>query len=55
VTIKENLALTIAIDKLKAKYERKMKKEYERGWNEAMVCKKGTKRICSECKKKLVV
>jgi len=29
VTIKENLALTIAIDKLKAKYERKMKKEYE--------------------------
>jgi len=55
MTIKENLMLTKAIDKLKRSYNRKLKKEYERGWNEAMACKKGTKRLCSECKKKLLV
>jgi hypothetical protein len=54
MTIKENLMLTKAIDKLKRSYNRKLKKEYERGWNEAMACKKGTKRLCSECKKKLI-
>jgi uncharacterized protein (DUF488 family) len=54
MTIKENLMLTQALNKLERKHKRELVAEYERGWNAAMVCKKGTKRLCSECKKKLV-
>lgn len=52
--IKENLILTKALNKLEKKHKRQLKKEYERGWNSAMLCKKGIKRLCSECKKKLL-
>ena len=44
--------------KLIAKYERKLKKEYNRGFDDGVEAeakvKKGTKRLCSECKKKLL-
>lgn len=53
MTIKENLMLTEAIKKLERKHKRELIKEYERGWNAAMLCKKGTKRLCSECRKAL--
>ena len=52
--IRENLMLTQALKKLERKHKRELIAEYEKGWNEAMVCKKGTKRLCSECKKKLL-
>lgn len=47
-----------AINNLIEKYERKLKKEYQRGYDDGVGAeakvKKGTKRLCSECKKKLV-
>jgi len=51
--IQENLILTKAINKLERKHKRQLKEEYEKGWNDAMICKKGTKKLCSECRKKL--
>ncbi|MCZ2337803.1 MAG: hypothetical protein LC127_06275, partial [Chitinophagales bacterium] len=53
--IEENLMLTQALNKLERKHKRQLKKEYERGWNEAMMCKKGIKRLCSVCRKKLSI
>lgn len=53
-TLKESILIAQALTKLEKKHKRELIKEYERGWNSAMLCKKGTKRLCSECKKKLM-
>lgn len=43
--------------KLIAKYERKLKREYQRGFDDGVEAeakvKKGTKRLCSDCRKAL--